>query len=1031
MVPAGTSAGAFERPVAKTTAEAQAQIDLINRRVGGERLAADDLVGAAQLMLKMEKEGNFLVAQATLGYQMSQANAVADAKEEKLNQLIETELASDLKAKGASYADPQANITNGGAHAKNSIDMQEFMIVPHGANQAESRQMILNIDRKLGEIYQALGLTADPDDHGLGDKRGLEGGYKIEDLTTEKLAQIYADHNIIKQSTGSILDNLDLDRLAQSNVGVHRFVLEAMRAAVLSAGYKFNKSGAIGSVAIALDPATNEMKILDKNGKWTGYYWYEGRRITARALTGIFLEWSKEFPIVSIEDGQQEEAWDAWLDMIEAFAGSRVALIGDDLLVTQGGRIVELLARMKKRGMLDKDGKIKPQYKLGILIKVNQNGFLTTGYNNPNEGYMGTLEVIRFARQVGFQVINVSHRSQEALPEDNNPHIVDLAKAVGADYVKIGDPVQATRDVFYQRLLQIEQAEIAKQIVDDGKAVILGGKKFSAADVVGFYYEMLTNLQHALHRQRLSYGGIAIVRDLPNREDLMEHIKKQEGLPVNVNLEFSDGQVRFSMGADVYSVENLYNWFQRLVLGRIPQWQKLGRIHMYRQQMKEFILFGGNWKERKDITTIEQARAKAREFRERFSALPADLKAKVIIFPEKPWIKPVADELKGSNIAVGVQSLFFDPEGDLKAQINDAVARGATYANVGHSMHRAKGLTNEQANKIMQAILEDGRLIPWYTIEETGNLNPQDEIREARDVGLKGVPAEVVGSFPTTLEPTVLISTQSGTGVINPNLKASGEDALLRSNAVRNSFREKYGDTIALDANVGYGASVNSSNAEEIFSQRLVRNALIGGSSLEADEFYNLVVNAMKGSNAAMVGEPARVFGEGIFGAVAPEIVPDWIVYLTSKVEYTRKRKQYWYGLRQRKPWREIADLFQDKYLPPNATIAYNLVGSNKWFLLGGKRKELPEGTTLRIIVPMDRAAIAPVGPGGIDLNARHMNMDVSGEKVDIHFDKAMMAQFKSGDFSGVRPVIMSITPLASIWPLLGMKEPEEKFAGV
>ena len=195
--------------------------------------------------------------------------------------------------------------------------------------------------------------------------------------------------------------------------------------------------------------------------------------------------------------------------------------------------------------------------------------------------------------------------------------------------------------------------------------------------------------------------------------------------------------------------------------------------------------------------------------------------------------------------------MFFDPEGDLRAQIDQAVQMGATYANVAHSMHRAKGLTNEQANKIMKAILQDGRLIPWYTIEETGNVDPQEEISQAIDIGLKEIPAAVIATFPTTLEPTPGISTQSGTGVVNPNLKVSGQDALQRADSVRALFRSRYGEGIADDSNVGYGASVKSSNAEEIFRQSSVRNALIGGASLEADEFFNLVVNAIKGAPAS------------------------------------------------------------------------------------------------------------------------------------------------------------------------------------
>src|SRR3989338_4175416 len=118
----------------------------------------------------------------------------------------------------------------------------------------------------------------------------------------------------------------------------------------------------------------------------------------------------------------------------------------------------------------------------------------------------------------------------------------------------------------------------------------------------------------------------------------------------------------------------------------------------------------------------------------------------------------------------------------------------------------------------MRAILEDGRLIPWFTIEESGEdvrgRTSQQEIDEAIDLGLAGIPAGILASFPTTLEPTVLISTKSGTGVVDKTLQVSPEDANKRTTSVREAFRKRFGEVLAGNSNIGYGASVKSSNAK-------------------------------------------------------------------------------------------------------------------------------------------------------------------------------------------------------------------------
>ncbi len=290
--------------------------------------------------------------------------------------------------------------------------------------------------------------------------------------------------------------------------------------------------------------------------------------------------------------------------------------------------------------------------------------------------------------------------------------------------------------------------------------------------------------------------------------------------------------------------------------------------------------FGGNWKERKDITNEGQARVKAREFKQQFAETKGLERAKIIIFPESKWVKVVAEELVGTNILVGVQSLFFgDPANSddftpeaLQAKIDAAVEMGALYANIGHSMHRKlyinrqhrekgepeeKGLTDEQANKIMQAILKDNRLIPWYTIEicmprkemfqEEIDIETERQVNAGINIGLAGITKEQLATFPITPEPSSKISTKTGIGVVEEGIKVTEEDTAL-ARLVNEALEVQYG---AVEVNVGYGASVGPTNAQSIFSNKIIRNALIGGKSLEAQDFVATVINAMKGKSAS------------------------------------------------------------------------------------------------------------------------------------------------------------------------------------
>jgi transketolase len=441
VVPAGTSTGEDE---AKTVGVDQAITNLISihNKVTTQGLRADQLVEIAQLMLEMDKDK--LGAEATLSYQMALAWAASRQMGLEPYEFIR-QLAPDLASIGVPKTRVQYNITNGGQHATNSLDMQEFMVVPTGQNTAESNKMCDNIDRQLGLIYQGLGLKADPNDKGVGSLRGKEGGYKIEDLTIERLQQIYAN------AEGYNIPYLDIVALRNAGVGVHEFVLNCQIAAIKTASYAPSTSKKARTVALALDPAATSMLVEGRDN----LYNYEGRQITSQELVGIYAGWANKYPIESIEDGLGENDWDGWMDIVAAL-GDKVLLIGDDNLVTQAGRLLKFIEKLKERGFIGPDGKVTK--KIGILIKLNQNGFLTTGINDFAKGYLGTLEVIRLAKQYGLEWV-VSHRSNEAAAEEKEVSIAEVAAGTNAYGLKSGDHVQAVRAVKEDRLAAIDARE--------------------------------------------------------------------------------------------------------------------------------------------------------------------------------------------------------------------------------------------------------------------------------------------------------------------------------------------------------------------------------------------------------------------------------------------------------------------------------------------------------------------------------------------------------------------------------------------
>lgn len=272
---------------------------------------------------------------------------------------------------------PMMNILNGGCHADNTVDLQEFMIMPVGAeNFAAGLQM-------CAEIYHNLKFTLK--------KRGYSTGVGDE---------------------GGFAPNLE-DASA---------VLSLISEASEKSGYHMGED-----IVIALDAAASELYDAEK-GRYIfpGESQMKGREVTrsSEEMITYFEELCRQFPIVSIEDGLDENDWDGWKIMTDQL-GDRIQLVGDDLFVTNTKRL--------QRGIRLGAGN-------AVLVKVNQIGTLTEAF-----------EAIEMAHRNGYRTI-ISHRSGET--EDTM--IADIAVAVGAGQIKTGAPCRSERVAKYNQLLRIE-----------------------------------------------------------------------------------------------------------------------------------------------------------------------------------------------------------------------------------------------------------------------------------------------------------------------------------------------------------------------------------------------------------------------------------------------------------------------------------------------------------------------------------------------------------------------------------------------
>jgi enolase len=374
-VPSGASTGEFEATELRDGDSGAYQGKGVTKAVGnvnGEIAEAirghdaEDQEGLDRKLIQLDGTQNKsrLGANAILGVSLAAAHAAAREEGVPLWRYLGGEGAHILPV-------PMMNVLNGGAHADNKVDFQEFMVVPAGAPTfSESLRM-------GAEVFHALKGTLH--DRGLGTSVGDEGGFAPD-------------------------------------LGSNEEALQMLVRGIEAAGYRPGED-----VLIALDPATSEIRSGDVYDLE-----HEGRKLSSEEMAAYWAELAGKYPIVSIEDGMDEEDWDGWKALTDRI-GAGVQLVGDDLFVTNVERL--------QRGI---DGGVANS----ILIKVNQIGTLTE-----------TLAAISLARSAGYTAV-MSHRSGET--EDVT--IADLAVATGCGQIKTGAPSRSDRVAKYNQLLRIEES---------------------------------------------------------------------------------------------------------------------------------------------------------------------------------------------------------------------------------------------------------------------------------------------------------------------------------------------------------------------------------------------------------------------------------------------------------------------------------------------------------------------------------------------------------------------------------------------
>jgi enolase len=345
-------------------------VDNVNSKIAKELQGVDvfeqNLIDKLMIDLDgSENKGN-LGANAILGVSLAVAKAAAQESRQPLYRYIGGVNANTLPV-------PMMNILNGGAHADNKIDFQEFMIMPLGAKSfSEALQMGTEVFHNLKTVLKKKGYSTN-----VGD----EGGFA-------------------------------------PNIGSNVEAIETVLTAIEASGFTPGKD-----IWIAMDAAASEM--YDSKTKTYNFHKSSGEKLTSDEMVNYWVDWASKYPIISIEDGLDEDDWAAW-EALTLAIGDKVQLVGDDLFVTNVKRLQQGIDKSIANS---------------ILVKVNQIGSLTE-----------TINAVSLAQNNGYTSV-MSHRSGET--EDTT--IADLAVALNCGQIKTGSASRSDRIAKYNQLLRIEE----------------------------------------------------------------------------------------------------------------------------------------------------------------------------------------------------------------------------------------------------------------------------------------------------------------------------------------------------------------------------------------------------------------------------------------------------------------------------------------------------------------------------------------------------------------------------------------------
>ena len=395
-VPSGASTGAFEAVELRDGGEAYMgksvykAVDNVNKIIAkalqGENAFNQRKIDKIMLDLDGTENKGKLGANAILGVSLAVAKAAALTESVSLFKYLRK--LAQINDKEYYLPRPMMNILNGGKHADSNLNCQEFMIIPVGAKSwSEALRMCTEVFHNLKKVLKDKGLTT-----AVGD----EGGFAPKLENDEEALKVIVE-------------------------------------AVKKAGYKPGDDIAI-SMDVAASEMFNEAEKIDKKGKY--YFWKTGEVYTTKGLISYYEKLCKKYPIISIEDGLDEEDWEGWKELTDRL-GKTIQLVGDDLFVTN----VKRLEKGIELGVAN-----------SILIKLNQIGTLSE-----------TIDAIKLAKEHGYTAVT-SHRSGET--EDTT--IADLAVALNTKQIKTGSTSRTDRVCKYNQLLRIEE-ELGSKALFDGK----------------------------------------------------------------------------------------------------------------------------------------------------------------------------------------------------------------------------------------------------------------------------------------------------------------------------------------------------------------------------------------------------------------------------------------------------------------------------------------------------------------------------------------------------------------------------------